>query len=141
VNDRNEQADTVRNGLGQPGALLAVLLAQPPASMLELALRWLALDTERACRIAAFSCATSRTPPDFTARKLEGTQAGNTAVAFLDWLRGGPASVEDTALRILILDIACTHTDPGTEPSQVLKAAIVLYAWFTGGRRRRGGAR
>jgi hypothetical protein len=121
---------------GLPAGVLAMLMAEPPADLLGLALRWIPVDAGRAYRIAALGCAVMRVAGmDLTARKPKDEPAAEVAEDFRRWLFGTrDRSAEETALRIYSLHFACQMTPPETESWDVTEAAGKLYGWFSAGR-------
>lgn len=128
---------------GLPAGTLAMLLAEPPADLLGLALRWAAVDVEQACRIAALGCAMMRGGVDLTAKRPADEPAMQVAGYYRTWLRDTrDDSAGETALRIYVLHFALQMTKPDTAPADVVKAAEMLHKWFAGGKLSRGwGAR
>ena len=130
-----------------PAAMIAMLLAEPPASLLGLALRWVPADPLIACRIAALECALMKAPLNPAARKPENEPAAKLLTEFEEWLRPGKdAAAELTALRIYSLWFACQLTPPpmpGTTDAdarrQLTDAAGLLVRWFEDGKLRRPG--
>jgi hypothetical protein len=122
-----------------PAGTLAMLLAEPPANLLGLALRWVPVDTEQACRIAALGCAMIRDSVDLTVKRPSDEPAMQIAEHYRTWLRGThDTSAGETALRIYSLHFALQMTTPETVPANVVKAAAMLRNWFADGSLRRG---
>jgi hypothetical protein len=126
-----------------PAGMLAMLLAEPPADLLGLALRRVPVDTEQACRIAALHCAMMRGGVDLTAKRPAEEQAFQVAEYYREWLRDTrDTSAGETTLRIYVLHFAIQMTPPDTAFTSVLRAADLLHKWFAGGKLSRGwGAR
>jgi hypothetical protein len=121
-----------------PAGVLAMLLAEPPANLLGLALRWVPVDTGRACRIAALACAMTRGGVDLTVKRLGDDPVVQVAEFYRAWLAGtGDVPAEEMALRIYTLHFALQMTPPGTSPDGVVKAADLLYGWFAVSKTRR----
>ena len=123
---------------GMPAGMTAMLLAEPPADLLGLALRWVPVDAEQACRIAALGCALMRGGVDLTVKRPADEPAIQVAEHYRVWLRGTrDNSAEETALRIYSLHFALQMTPPETVPASVVKAAGTLRNWFADGSMRR----
>lgn len=118
-----------------PAGMLAMLLAEPPADLLGLALRWVPVDTERACRIAAMGCAMMCGGIDLTVKRPADEPSVKVAEYYRAWLRDTrDDSAGETALRIYVLHFALQMTPPDTLPASVLKAADLLHRWFADGK-------
>ena len=123
---------------GLPAGTLAMLLAEPPANLLGLALRWIPVDTDQACRIAAIGCAMMRGSVDLTVKRPAEEPVMQVAEHYRTWLRGTrDTSAEETALRIYSLHFALQMTTPETAPANEVKAAAALRNWFADGTLRR----
>lgn len=129
-----------------PGGVLPALLNTPPATLFELALRWVPASTGEAYRIAALACAMIRVPADLTAARPDSEPAGYLAREFDVWLRDKrDATAEEAALRIFCLYFAAMETisadshelGPAGLVRQVTAAADLLHRWFQNGKLRR----
>ena len=118
-----------------PAGMLAMLLAEPPADLLGLALRWVPVDTEQAYRIAALGCAMMRGGIDLTVKRPGDEPAVKLAEYYRDWLRHtNDGSAGNAALRIYVLHFAMQMTPPDTVPANVLKAADLIRGWVADGK-------
>ena len=121
-----------------PAGVLAMLVAEPPANLLALALRWVPVDAGQACRIAALGCALMRSGVDLTVKRPADEPAMQIAEHYREWLRNTrDTSAGETALRIYSLHFALQMTPPETVPASVVKAAAMLRNWFAEGLMRR----
>jgi hypothetical protein len=127
-----------------PAGLTAMLLAEPPADFLGLALRWLPVDQAIACRLAALACALLKAPLNPAAANPEDQPGAKILTEFEQWLRPGKdTTVQRTALRIFCLHFACQPPPPppGTKDAaalkQIITAADWLLRWAENGKTRR----
>jgi len=131
-----------------PAALIALLLAEPPANLLGLALRWVPADQLTACRIAALACTLIKAPLNPAAPKPEHEPAAKLLAELEKWLRPGKdTTAEHTALRVYCLFFACQLTPPvpdiadaaalSAAAGQVTAAADCLMRWSETGMLRR----
>jgi hypothetical protein len=129
-----------------PAGLLAALLAEPPATLFSLALRWVPVAPPVSCRIAALACALLKAPVNLAAARPADEPGGKFLTEFEEWLRGGKDSTTvQVTTRIFCLYFACQLTPPAPESAdaarkQVIASADWLMGWFETGKLRRRGA-